>query len=90
MDQIPPNKFKYVLEGQFVTWPLAGGKWHVFGWEEVLRVGSVVKVERFSGSPSDTYVEILEHVAERMVKRRDGQELRFVMCTFDKTVEEED
>lgn len=87
MEQIPPGVFKYKKKPVFVRWPLGDGEWHVWGPESKLAEGSVVEVYQFSTGDMQA-VEVLEHVAERTVLRRDGDKVRFVLATFDSVMEE--
>jgi hypothetical protein len=86
MSEIPPGQYKYDMFVQFVTWPKDDGTWHLFGPVHLMRIGDVAEVKKFDGSTD--YVEVLEHVAWRDVKKRDGNKIKFVIATFDRTAEE--
>jgi hypothetical protein len=87
MEQIKPGQFKYGKRPVFVKWPATEGEWHVWGPESEMVPGSVAEVYQHSSGEVQA-VEILEHVAERLVLRRGGDKVRFVLATFDGIMEE--
>lgn len=89
MEEIKPGTFRYENRPVFVRWPADDdGSWHVWGPENLVAEGQVSEVYRYQ-SDEVKPVEIIEHVAERMVARRGGDRVRFVLATFDRVVEEE-
>jgi hypothetical protein len=97
LDEIPPGQYVYNDYPCFVNWPYRSqeAKWHVFGPIDKVLLNTVVEVHRYSGpsmNAGDTrdpaHVQILEYVAERVVRRRSGERVRFVMATFDNVVVE--
>lgn len=90
MEQIPAGKFKYDRKPVFVRWPADDkGKWHVWGPEHFVQVGEVSHVYKYSDDQLQP-VEIIEHVAERLVSKADGSKIRFVLATFDRVFEDDD
>jgi len=86
MNLIGPGVYKYENRPLFVTYPL-GGKFHVWGPIDMLPEDTAVAVYSYSARKNEA-VHILKHVAYRDVRRHNQQLIRFVMCTFDKTVNE--
>lgn len=89
MDTVPSGIYRYDYKPAFVTWPKTNGEWHIWGPEDLCVPGTVVQVEKYSEPGVTDYFEILDHVAERVVRKQNGMRVRFVMCTFDRTVTEE-
>ena len=92
LDQIPPQKYTYSVRPQFVTrWDdrekSSSAPWYVFGPAEMMESDAVVEVQAQDGTR--TCVTVLEHIAERNVKKASGETIRFVLANFDRCVEEE-
>jgi hypothetical protein len=81
---IPPGTYRYDNRPVFVKY---GEKWHIWGPEYDMHVGEVVEVYKYSEDKNE-HVEILEHVAYRLVKKHSGATVRFVMAKWDHVVEE--
>lgn len=87
MEQIGPGTFSYDKRPVFVRWPAGDGNWHVWGPESELAEGTLARVYKHSTQEIED-VEIIDHVAERMVLRRSGERVRFVLTTFDAVMDE--
>lgn len=92
LPEIPPQKYSYQMRVQFVTrWDerdnVSFAPWYIFGPAEMMELNAVVEVESQDGSLS--HVTVLEHVAERDVKKASGETVRFVLANFDRCVEED-
>lgn len=96
MDKIEPGQYSYPAEPVFVNYPkeapvpnsIHNQRWHVWGPEGKVRLHMPCEVYNHS-EQTVKVVEPLDFVAERLVLKRNGQRIRYVMATFDEIAQEE-
>jgi len=97
IQEIPSGKYRYNAYVQFVRdykrdqrgteIEGSGVSWLVFGPAELVVPREVAEVKRMD--EGITFVQVLDILAERVVKKRNNTEVRYVLATFDNCVEED-
>lgn len=85
---LPAGAYTYKAEPTFARYPRETGPWHVLGTEEVVKPGTVIKVFNYH-EKEFRYVAVFNIVASRLVTKRDGTFVTYVMATFDNIAEED-
>lgn len=72
----------------FTRYPAAKGDWHLIGPAVLLEPGTVIEVERFSGTRKQdvTLVGVGQIVAERTVVHKDAGPVRYVIARISRAV----